>query len=383
MDCALNGENLKDRNAKRELGDSDKETKIQMIRSGLILSHPLDHASRIPSTVRLSGCIFANQDIAEKTLKEPSMIRKYVELGASIEIAKRYGIAAAHVMNRIVWSIDCHMESPKTYESRFYADGQWWMEDTFEALANHFDGVFSLITIKRAVAELEKSGLLISRKPRAKAHDHTKHYAVNLAMWEEIHNGTIDRIKMSQSDSIKMIPSDRIKMILSHTNNLTKSQTNIDMISPPTGSTATPDGDGSSKDINLSKGKASFKQPDASFSEEDILAPVFRNLLKIDICKLKFNVPEYRKFLQGLMEQMSLSIKELIDLSNEWQEYHNEATKKPKSPKASFRTWVRNYTERRNREANARTPKRFGKDPNIDYSADNGKFIGVSDSRPW
>lgn len=120
----------------------------------------------------------------------------------------------------------------------------------------------------------------------------------------------------------------------------------------------------------------------STWEPTDAFAAVFENLNKLSICRVKFDTEDYRQWLTAMMESDSLTIPELIRLSNEWQEYHNERTQKPKVVKASFRTWITNYVARRAK--NGQQPK-FAKAANArpDYSADNGKFKNTRDDKPW
>lgn len=132
------------------------------------------------------------------------LIRNPTDYGFSQNIAKKCGISAALVLQRIIWSINIHHQKQAKYASTYLIDGQWWMDDTFAALAIHFEGILSLRTIKRAINDLEEIGILIGKKMQAGKWDHTKWYSIDIAAYENM-----DSAKMAPStaDSAKMAPS--------------------------------------------------------------------------------------------------------------------------------------------------------------------------------
>jgi hypothetical protein len=93
------------------------------------------------------------------------------------------------------------------------------------------------------------------------------------------------------------------------------------------------------------------KNTKALWDYSDPLKSIYANLVKLEICRRKFNDKDYSVFLGGLIDEYNIDVGQMIKLAFEWQEYHNEKTAKPKVPKSSFRTWVKNYAERRNSQA--------------------------------
>ena len=62
-----------------------------------------------------------------------------IDYGFSKEVALKFGINSAMILNRMIWSINIHEQNN---ESRFFIDDRWWMYDSFAALTKHFDGLF-------------------------------------------------------------------------------------------------------------------------------------------------------------------------------------------------------------------------------------------------
>lgn len=131
-----------------------------------------------------------------------------------------------------------------------------------------------------------------------------------------------------------------------------------------------------SKDSSHSP-KPKTKDKTRTWALDDPLAKVFTNLTKLSICKARFDTEDYRKWIQGLIERYGISISEIEVAADDWQTWHNDKTDKPVSPKGSFNTWIRNYTERRNRNGSSRKPQPTVIDDNPD------KWANVNSDRPW
>lgn len=170
------------------------------------------------------------------------LVSNSVDYGFSHAIAYKYGIPQAMILNRIIWSINYHYENEDKYRESYYLDDLWWMDDSCEAIARHFGGLFSAVTVRRAIKCFEGDGLLISRKRRAEIWDQTKWYALNVALFESlIKSPHLIKMIKSAPHLIKMINStfdqnDQIEPIIminssssnSQTDNLTKSPDTIE-----------------------------------------------------------------------------------------------------------------------------------------------------------
>lgn len=148
------------------------------------------------------------------------------------KLARKYGVTKALILNRIIWSINSHIEDKKNYEERFYLDGRWWMSDTTETIAAHYEGILSHQTIRKSIRELETDGILIARKARQEKWDQTKWYSID----HDILNNsmTMDLVKNTTSRAgIKQHP-DLVKNTTSSSlNSLTYSHTNNHSTKPP------------------------------------------------------------------------------------------------------------------------------------------------------
>lgn len=220
------------------------------------------------------------------------------------EVMMKYGIYHALVINRIIWSIKHYSENAKQFKKEFFIDDKWWVRDTYESLEEHFRGKIKARTIRKIVSDFERDGLLFSKKMNNKIGDQTKWYALNIAKWNEIHG------------------------VICH-----------NMSNPDTSS------DDASKEASLNDTSSSIKskERDIIYNPDDKFGPVYENLLKVQSCQKNFQQKNYEPFLDNLLSEFSITIKDLINMSNEWQIYHNEpGGKKPQKPQASFRTWVKN-----------------------------------------
>ncbi len=115
------------------------------------------------------------------------LIKQNIEYYFSGCMAKKYGIRAALIFNRIAWSINFHEQNRERYANEYFVDGHWWMTDTAESLARHFDGLISVRSVKEVIRDFEDDGLLIGRKIGKTTWDQTKWYAVNLEKYEKLH----------------------------------------------------------------------------------------------------------------------------------------------------------------------------------------------------
>jgi hypothetical protein len=97
------------------------------------------------------------------------------------DIAREFGINAALILNRIIWSINTHINKDKS----FYIDGDWYMYDSVKAISDYFVGIMSESSVKRAIAKLEKEGLLKSKKVNREHWNHTKWYTIDISRYNE------------------------------------------------------------------------------------------------------------------------------------------------------------------------------------------------------
>lgn len=83
------------------------------------------------------------------------------------------------------------------------------------------------------------------------------------------------------------------------------------------------------------------------WNNSNIFSKVFENIIRFPDAEKKFNEVAYTAYMYDLLAEYQLVIPMLVNLSKQWLEWHSEQTSKPKSVKASFRTWVKNYVSRR------------------------------------
>ena len=311
------------------------------------------------------------------------------------QVAKRYGIVGALLLNRISWSMDDHEKKNK--KETYFHDDKWWMRDRASDFHAHFNFI-CLWTIKTTLKTLEADGILLTRKPFAHLRDHTKWYSIDQVLLKQTLAATdsmetqlsgSDSVKIQPSEGVKIQPSEGVKIQpSSSTKSLTKSLTKstdtaLSALPPPSasGSMCAPE----VEDLNqshleghtiplipiervtlsedITRPKKSKIKPivlkNKEWLETDEFSEVFSNLTKISICMTNFDTEEYRQWLKSIMDEESLTIDELVKTSSQWQVYHNDAKKKPTSPKGSFRTWINFYVERRSKT----TPKKKGPNP--------------------
>lgn len=105
-------------------------------------------------------------------------IENYSDMHFNSNVAKKYSIMAAMVLNRILWSLTFHQNDPDEY-GRYFIDEKWWMKNTYVALANYFDGLVTQRTIQEIILKFERDGYLISRRMTAKSWSQEKWYSVD------------------------------------------------------------------------------------------------------------------------------------------------------------------------------------------------------------
>ncbi len=156
------------------------------------------------------------------------LFMNHVHYAFSGAVAHKYGIQAAMVLNRIIWAINFHEEKKKEYRIKYFVDDRWWMDDTYESLANHFNGLIGHSTIKRYILQFEKDGLLISRKRKQTFWDQTKWYSLNGDEWNALHGkpqensiGSQRAYQSGPSEPIEELPASPSSSSNSQTNNQT------------------------------------------------------------------------------------------------------------------------------------------------------------------
>lgn len=257
-------------------------------------------------------------------------------------IAKEFGVTAALIYNRIKWSIEMHR---KNKQIEYFEHDDWWMYDTLGALAEY--AFCSIATAKRAIAMLVKAGRIKIKQLKKKTRNLTNFYSLDAPsaqidlMPPSAQIELMDKLNLSPSSFTESLPG-----VLNYKANAKNTA--------------------EKKEQSMKKAGRNFL-----WSSKDPMAKIFENLNRLEVCKNKFDTEEYRQYLTGLAELLDLSTDELEEATFEWQEYHNDQTKKPISPKSSFRTWIKNYTDRRNRNA-WRSKNKFEQQP--DSKEDNDKW---------
>lgn len=243
------------------------------------------------------------------------MFQKYMFdpfLAAALKSADK-----AFIIEYISWSVRHKEESKHEAYSEFIYDGRYWMRDNLAAWCRRMQWL-SKATIQRHLADLRQRQLIIVVKINKAFGDQTNFYRVNDDEVVRLSEPFRQKNQNEFSDDLNLRSS-------------TSPQNEV----MPLYRTKTP------------------KTRKDKYGREHQFAIVFDNLRKLDIVKRKFETDEYDKWLTGLMKDLSLTAPELITLSNEWQEYHNDRSTKPKSPKGSFRTWVKNYVASKQRKPTA------------------------------
>lgn len=144
----------------------------------------------------------------------------YTNCGFSHAVAMQYGISAAMVLNRIIWSINYHIEKREKYAAEYFIEDQWWMDDTHQNIARHFRGLISERTVRLAVKAFESAGILVSNKQRSAKWNHTKWYRLDREKYLAVHavtepakNATSDSTRKNEPvDAAKNATSKRQKM---------------------------------------------------------------------------------------------------------------------------------------------------------------------------
>lgn len=131
-----------------------------------------------------------------------SLLFNFRPLVVSPQLAVRIGLNEAIILQQInYWLNDT--------ESRHDHDGKLWVYNTYEEWQKQFP-FWSVPTIKRTLASLEKQGVVIAKKLQKTQCNHTKFYTVNYAS-----ECLFDEIKLTRSKGSDCANPDEIKLILS------------------------------------------------------------------------------------------------------------------------------------------------------------------------
>lgn len=105
-----------------------------------------------------------------------------------------------------------------------FIDDRWWVFNTAEEWQEDNFPFWSLSTIRRAITDLETSGLIITKQIRAGAWDHTKWYSID---YDKL-NEQIDVVNMNRSNEPKRADrSTQDEQILIESETLTENQSEI------------------------------------------------------------------------------------------------------------------------------------------------------------
>jgi len=260
-------------------------------------------------------------------------------------VARKYGVSAALVLNRIAWSLKMHSESPNDYK-RYFINDRWWMCNTYDALVEAFNGVLSKSTINRAILDLEQDDILISFKKNAKHSDHQKWYSIDLARYGKLtgQNDTIrscqnDTIRSCQNDTIddvKLTRSDHVKLTCSSsTESHKESHTMYDHVKM----TRSDEHNMAGKPAAHSSGDTSLNS--LKWEDNDRFAKVFTNICQIPICKRRFARERVRRWLEEIIEAEHKTLEDIERITSEWAGYYSTPGAYVKNPLASLGNWIR------------------------------------------
>lgn len=360
-------------------------------------------------------------------------------------LAKHFGgINKAVILEFIRWSVSFktkNYDPDRYFERRYFAEDSWWMQDSIEAWKARMPWV-SERSMRRYINELVEEGFIFRREVyltnggREPNFYRLNHELINKILHSEESVLTIGGLPKCENPPLAKCEDTSRKVAGSSSpiNHLTFRETyisdqpdfqdsrktksgNQDAGAPSDlafGKSAIDDLHLNNSDLILDRDQGSSleKQEGHLKRSEDLsntkTAPtkskpvktlvshwettdpfnrVFKNMTSLSICKARFDANDYRTFLTGLMESLSLSISELETLSEQWSEYHNERTVKPKVAKSSFRTWVNNYVERRSKNIqytkSTTNPHRLPNQNEYDHSPTNPKYNVPIDALPF
>lgn len=267
----------------------------------------------------------------------------------------------AFIIEFILWSQKEKEESRHPAYKDFFHNGEYWVRDGIDAWCRRIPWK-SKPTIERIMADLKKRGLIKTIQPKSKWGDQTLYYRVEksklMALIPSYRCSTTITSTASGQHQNDVLTSKKTNNP-TNTHNYIGTDDHQNDASPPVNAPVPISGanapeprqaglTGSQKD---SGELFQEKNTKALWDYSDPLKSIYANLVKLEVCRRKFRDSEYSVFLGGLMDEYNIAVPQMITLAFEWQEYHNEKTAKPKVPKSSFRTWVRNYAERRNAQA--------------------------------
>jgi hypothetical protein len=126
-------------------------------------------------------------------------------------LANRIGLDNAVVLQQINYWIRLHEQSDN---ERSFHEGRWWVFNTIEQWQAKQFTWWSVETVKRIIATLEKMGLVISDTFNNRAGDRTK--------WYTIDYDTVDSLKSMDLNCVGKSRTDLIEVINNHLVNLTQ-----------------------------------------------------------------------------------------------------------------------------------------------------------------
>lgn len=258
----------------------------------------------------------------------------------------------ATILEFIRWSVYFKETGYNPDTSKYFFDGHWWMQDSIQTWVNRLPWL-SERTIKAYFAELIDRGYVARRKSTF------------------VTGGSAPNFyRVIEREDAKTVNPD-----IPDADNAPRPGIGC---TSPSAADAPPS---SSISPTITQDYISEKTPNNEVAadggiyigEREPFETLFANLKGLEVCRVKFEATEYRKWTMDILEETGLSISELESEALRWQSHHNEKEKKPESPRSSFRVWLENYLVRnrgKNWKAQYEALKRVNKpldpDPIVD-----------------
>jgi len=282
-----------------------------------------------------------------------------IDHGINRGFASKFGIPAAFILNRLIYSINIEIEYNN--ENNFI-NGRWWSRDTAQSLAVHFQGLFTLRVIRTILKKLQDESVILIHKPFVDDFNTTNIYTVNCEILYKFYTNRQSNFDLNPIGTryTRASISGNTRPSISRGTGPVFPTTvkSLGSISKNINIQKDPDTDGfpyesknPNTDTSSGEQKPLTKQSEKESKVKTYYRPgnefreVYENFFRFKGGRKNFKENDYDEYLLKMMDDYNKTVPQLIELSDKWAEHHSEQTKKPISYKSSFRTWLNNDME--------------------------------------
>ncbi len=283
-----------------------------------------------------------------------ALLNNSVNYSLNRKLAIEFGIPAAMVLNRLIWSINYHIENES---EGYFRDEKWWTRDTALSLTYHFAGLWNVKTTERALKKLKVAEILVTKRLNSQNFDNTNFYSIDkIALDKILNSGTEITTKsvVSVSDKMSETVSDKMSessLVNNQSNNHIKKYIKKDPENTKPDFKAESDTRHLNPDTTLGLLSGMPKPPKKKikalvyYSPDNPFRAIYDVFVKYKAGQtlfLKKGEPDVNKYLTELGAEFDRTVPELINLANAFHGHYELQPKTVTSIKGRFRTWVSN-----------------------------------------